>query len=78
MKNEKNPARAKERVEALKTALAKAITSVCAANDLFKYECECENWDPDVSIEIEDGLRIFGVALASLTRWYEDEEEGAK
>ena len=76
--NVKDSVRAKERVEALKTALAKAITSVCAANDLFKYECECENWGPDVGIEIEDGLRIFGVALADLTRWYEDEEGGAK
>lgn len=76
MKNEKNPARSKERVEALKTALAKAITSVHAANDLFKYECECEDWSTDVVFDIEDGLRIFGIALADLTRWYEDEEGG--
>lgn len=78
MKNVKDSERAKERVEALKTALVKAITSVYAANDLFKYECECEDWNPDVSIEIENGLLIFGIALADLTLWYEDEEGGAK
>lgn len=74
MKNARDPVRAKKRVEALKTVLAKAITSVCTANDLFKYECDCEDWNPDVSIEIDNGLRIFGVALSNLTQWYEDEK----
>ena len=78
MKNVKDSERAKKRVEALKTALAKAITSVYAANDLFKYECECEDWSPDVSVEIENGLRIFGIALADLTRWYEVGEGAAQ
>lgn len=67
--------RAKEVLQELKTALAKAITSVYVKNDIFRHLCERSNWDETVCFEVDDGLKELGVALATLERWYEEGDE---
>ena len=68
--------RAKQVLQELKSALAKAITEVYVKNDIFRHLCERSNWDETVCFEVDDGLKELGVALATLERWYEDEDEG--
>ena len=71
--NAKNEERAKERVENLRKLLAKSITRLDDANDLFRYECKEFGWNEDVAYGISETIGRLGVHLASISQWFDDE-----
>lgn len=73
--NAKNYERAKERVENLRKLLAQSITRLDNANDMFRYECKEFGWDEDLSFSISETIGKLGVHLASISQWFDDEEE---
>lgn len=66
-------ARAKQRVEELKQALADALNNIEWKVDVFKFECEQMEWNNDVAIQIEGACKELGFALATLMNWYKKE-----
>ena len=75
MINNAKKARAKERVENLRRLLAQSITRLNEANDLFRYECKVFEWDEDLAFCISETIGRLGVHLASISQWFDDEEE---
>lgn len=67
--------RAKERVENLRRLLSKSITRLNDANELFRYECKVFGWDEDLAFDISETIGKLGVHLASISQWFDDEEE---
>lgn len=73
--NAKNYERAKKRVENLRKLLTQSITRLDDANELFKYECKEFEWDEDLSYGISETIGKLRVHLASISQWFDDEEE---
>ena len=67
--------RARERVEDLKIALADSLNMIEGALEMFKFECEFNRWNDDVCMQIDDGCRQLGFALATICNWYKDDKK---
>jgi len=68
-------ARAKNRVEDLRNALANSLNSIEGSLELFKFECQFNKWNDDIVMQIEDGCLQLGFALATLTNWWKEPNE---
>lgn len=66
---------ARERVEDLRSALADSLNSLELKVDLFKYSCGVMKWNDDVAFQVEDAMLKMGLALATLSNWYKDDEQ---
>ena len=40
----------------------------------MKWACESMNWNDEVVFQIEEGMLKLGMALATLERWYDDND----
>ena len=58
-----------KRADALRMEIAKAINRLETPLYQFKYGCEKLGWNDDVAFVVEDAIREFGKALATLTVW---------
>ena len=65
---------ANERVENTKKRVAHALNLLEAASQEMKWSCESMNWNDEVVFQIEEGMLKLGMALATLERWYDDND----
>ena len=65
---------ANERVENTKKRVAHALNLLEAASQEMKWACESMNWNDEVVFQIEEGMLRLGMALATLERWYDDND----
>lgn len=64
---------ARERVERAKNSIAKSLNALETTAQELKWACESQGWNEDIVFQLEDAATKLGYALATLTRWYEDE-----
>lgn len=64
-----------EQIAKTKRALAEYINKMSLLVEQFSTMCECQGWDDMVTCDMKDSMRIAGVSLATLSDWYEPEEE---
>lgn len=65
---------ANERVENTKKRVAHAINLLEVANQEIKWACESMGWNDEVSFQIEESTLKLGMTLATLVRWYDDND----
>ena len=63
-----------ERVENAKKRVAHALNLLEVANQETKWACESMGWNDEVTNQIEEGMLKLGMALATLERWYDDND----
>ena len=68
-----------EQIERSRKRLAKCLNLLEAVTDELEYVFEVNrDWNSDVKYQIEEAAGKLGFALATLTNWYDDEEEDRK
>lgn len=55
------------------TSIAKTISKISELNDRLEYMCRKYDFDDEVCYNLNDGLKRFGVALAILVEWLEED-----
>lgn len=65
---------ANERVENTKKRVAHAINLLEVSNQEIKWACESMGWNDEVSFQIEESMLKLGMTLATLVRWYDDND----
>ena len=65
-----------EQIESSRKQLAKCLNLLEAVNLNMGFVFEQEpDWNSDVKYQIEEAAGKLGFALATLTNWYDDEED---
>ena len=66
----------KERIEQTRIDIAKVINTLESVSQRMEWVFECnDEWDNDIQYQIEDATRLLGMSLATLTTWWEGEDE---
>lgn len=65
-----------EQIERSCKRLAKSLNLLEAVHDELEFVFEQNSdWNPDVKWQIEEAASKLGFALATLSTWYDEEEE---
>jgi hypothetical protein len=67
--------RNRERIERARITLAKVLSMLESTDMELGWVFEKTDWNPDVRFQIQEACIKLGFALATLTRWWEDDEE---
>lgn len=64
-----------KRVSDSRKRIARALGLIEASAQEMKWACEAEGWNEDVTFQIDEAATKLGFALATLTRWEDEDEE---
>lgn len=67
-----------ERIEESRKKLATVINMLETIHERLSWTFESNDWDDGVKYQIEDATRLLGMSLATLTNWWDDEDEEDK
>ena len=66
-----------EQIERSRKRLARCLNLLEAVTDELEYVFEQNSdWNSDVKWQIEEAVTKLGFSLATLTNWFDDEEDG--
>ena len=66
-----------EQIERSRKRLARCLNLLEAVTDELEYVFEQNrDWNSDVKWQIEEAVTKLGFSLATLTNWFDDEEDG--
>ena len=65
----------RERIERARITLAKVLNMLESTDMELGWVFEKTDWNPDVQYQIQEACTKLGFALATLTRWWEEDEE---
>ena len=64
------------RIESARVKLARVLNEIGSLNMDIKSACSIADWNDEVAYQIEDAALKLGYALAALTTWKDDAEDG--
>lgn len=62
---------ANERVENALKNIAKILNQLETTSQELKWACESQNWNDDITYQVDDAAIKLGYALATLVNWNE-------
>ena len=62
-----------QRIEDSRKRLAKCLNLLETTKNELRWACEAEHWNDEVAFQVEDAAKELGFALATLTRWNDDD-----
>lgn len=65
----------RERIERARITLAKVLNMLEGTDMELGWVFEQTDWNPDLRYQIQEACTKLGFALATLTRWWEEDEE---
>ena len=65
----------RERIERARITLAKVLNMLESTDMELGWVFETNDWNSGVQYQIQEACTKLGFALATLTRWWEDDEE---
>lgn len=63
-----------QRIEDSRKRIAKCLNLLETTKNELKWACEAEGWNDEVAFQVEDAAKELGFALATLTRWNDEED----
>lgn len=73
-KQRPDPKLTDERIERSRKEIAKIINRLEYVEQELKWACELADWNPDVAYQVEEAATKLGFALATLTNWFDDDD----